>query len=166
MRSIKKLLYWIIVGDIFLIALSMNMGVNWLISSQAAFLSSLVVTLASFYAYKNLISKRVEQGDIPPEFRDEFDTIDDRYELFEEDEAKDIKSVIKEQRGKFSIKRSAQSVAKTLTAIISPLRIASYIFLVLTFLYLNRHEYLEIWGYISGLLVVPLVATLMGRRVL
>ncbi len=156
-----------ITADIFLIAFSMNIGINWLISSQAAFLSSLIVTFASFYAYKNFITKKVEQGDIPPEFRDELDTIDDKHELFEDEESqKDIKDIIKEQQGKFSIKRSARSVAKTLTAVISPLRIASYILFVLTFLYLNRHEYFEIWGYVSGLLVIPLVATLMGRRVL
>ena len=169
MRSIKKLLYWMVVADLFLVAISLNFGINWLISSQTAFVSSLLVTLASFYAYRGLIQKRVESGDIPPEDRDELDVIEDKHELYDDEEpsdvdVKDLKAVIKEERAKIGgIKNSAQNIAKTFSALVSPLRVSAYIVLILGFLYLNRHEYLEIWGYVSGLTIVPLVSLFAGR---
>ena len=169
MKSIKKLLYWIVVADLFLIAFSLTKGMNWLISSQTAFISSLLVTLASFYAYKMMIQKKVESGDIPEEDRDELDIIEDKHELYDDasyDSTADLKAVIKEERAKIGgVKNSAQNIAKTLTAIFSPLRVAAYIFLILGFLYLNRHEYLEIWGYVSGLTLIPVVSLFFGKRV-
>jgi hypothetical protein len=169
MISIKKLLYWIVVVDLFLIAFSLNKGINWLISSQTAFISSLLVTLASFYAYKQLVHKKIESGDIPEEDRDELDIIEDKHELYDEvhteNVTEDLKAVIKEERAKIGgIKNSAQNIAKSFSAIFSPLRVVAYIVLVLGFLYINRHGYLEIWAYVSGLMVVPLVSLVAGRQ--
>ncbi len=160
MKSIKKLIYWIVVVDFFLIALSLSKSINWLISSQTAFVSSFIVTFASFYAYKRMINTKIASGDIPPEDRDELDIIDDEHELYEEDEMEiDLKSVIKEERARLGgIKSSAQNVVKTFAALVSPLRLGAYLFLIFSFLYINHHGYLEIWGYVSGLIIVPLVA--------
>jgi len=168
MRNIKKLLYWMAVADLLLIAFSLRQGMHWLISSQTAFFSSLLVTVASFYAYKLLIQKKLESGDIPPEDRDELDIIEDKHELYEDDTphdtVADLKAVIKEERAKIGgIKNSAQNIAKTFSAILSPLRVTSYIVLVLGFLYLNRHGYLDIWAYVTGLTVVPVVSLFFGR---
>lgn len=172
MRSIKKLLYWIVVADLFLVAFSLRQGMAWLISSQTAFFSSLLVTVASFYAYKLLVQKKIANGDIPPEERDELDVIEDKYELYddevheERDTVADLKAVIKEERAKIGgIKNSAQNIAKTFSAIFSPLRVASYIVLILGFLYINRHGYLNIWAYVTGLTVVPVVSMSLGRGV-
>ena len=166
-KAIKKLLYWVVVADLFLVAFAMSRGVNWLISSQVAFLSSLLVTLASFQAYRLLIQKRIESGDIPAEERDELDIIEDKHELFEEehtDTVTDLKAVIKEERKKIGgVVNSAQHVVKTLAAILSPLRVAAYIFLVLGFLYLNKNGYLVIWAYVLGLTVVPLVSLVVQK---
>ena len=169
MRSIKKLLYWIIVADLFLVAFSLRQGMSWLISSQTAFFSSLLVTVASFYAYKLLVQKKIANGDIPPEDRDELDVIEDRHELYddedqeERDTVADLKAVIKEERAKIGgVKNSAQNIARTFGAIVSPLRVASYIVLILGFLYINRHGYLNIWAYVTGLTVVPVVSMFLG----
>ncbi len=173
MRNIRKVLYWMVVADLFLVAIGLRQGVHWLISSQVAFASSLLATLASFYAYKRLVDRRIKTGDIPQEPRDELDTIEDRYELYDDeaqhaDHAKsatteDLRSVIREERQKIGgIKTGMQNAARSFSALISPLRIAAYLVLVLGFLYLNRHEMLEIWGYVSGLAIVPLVALLVG----
>ncbi len=163
MKNIKKLIYWMIVADLFLVAFSLTKGISWLISSQTAFVSSLIVTLSSFYAYKRMIDQKIKIGDIPPEDRDELDIIEDKHELYEdENEEVDLKTVIKEERAKIGgIKNSAQNVAKTITALISPLRLAAYLFLIMGFLYINRHGFLEIWGYILGLLIVPIVAMIV-----
>ncbi len=168
MIAIKKLLYWMVVADLFLVVFALTRGMKWLISSQTAFLSSVLVTVASFYAYKLLVDKRIADGDIPQEDRNTLDIIEDRHELYEEDHVKrveELKAVIKEERAKIGgIKNSAQNIAKTLKAIFSPLRVAAYIFLILGFLYLNRHDYLDIWAYVAGLTVVPLVSMFLGRK--
>jgi hypothetical protein len=171
MRSISRLLYWMVVADLFVVALSLRFGMHWLISSQVAFISSLLATLASFWSYKRLIEKKIATGDIPPEDRDELDTIDDRFELYDDEEtapapgAEELKQVIKEERRKIGgLKKGMQNLAVTISAAVSPLRVAAYVILVLGFLYLNRHDLLEIWGYVLGLTVVPLVALFEGRR--
>ncbi len=168
MRSIKKLLYWMLVADLLLAAVAMRMGMEWLISSQVAFFSSLLATLASFYAYGRMIDKKIEAGDIPAEERDTLDQIEDRFELYDDEahsseSVAELKAVIKEERRKIGgIKNSMQTLAKTIGAAISPLRVGAYLVLILGFLYLNRHDILEIWGYVSGLAVVPVVAFLSG----
>jgi hypothetical protein len=169
MKAIKKLLYWVVVADLFLLAFSMSRGLKWVVSSQTAFLSSLLVTLASFQAYRLLIQKRIADGDIPLEERDELDIIEDKHELFEEeqpDSTADLKAVIKEERKKIGgVVKSAQHVVKTVTAVLSPLRVAAYLFLILGFLYLNKNGYLVIWAYVLGLTVVPLVSLAMQNSV-
>jgi len=168
MNAIKKLLYWMLVADLLLAALMMRQGMTWLISSQVAFVSSLLATLASFYAYKRLVDKKVETGDIPPEARDELDEIEDRFELYDTNEdvaQEDFKAVIREERQKIGgVKNSMQTLARTIGAALSPLRVAAYLVLILGFLYLNRHGMLEIWAYVSGLLIVPLVSLVVSRR--
>ncbi|MNN61305.1 hypothetical protein D3C81_1765330 [compost metagenome] len=57
-----------------------------------------------------------------------------------------------------------QTLARTIGAALSPLRVAAYLVLILGFLYLNRHGMLEIWAYVSGLLIVPLVSLAVSRR--
>ncbi len=171
MSAIKTLLYWMVVADLFLAAFSMYRGVDWLISSQVAFFSSLLVTFASFQAYRLLIQKRIENGDIPEEERDELDMIEDRHELWEEEgthaSAEELKAVINEERAKRGgFKKGVQNAARTVRAVVSPLRVAAYIFLILGFLYLNKNGYLVIWAYILGLTVVPLVSLFVQRRLL
>ncbi|HHD77859.1 MAG TPA: hypothetical protein ENK97_03670 [Campylobacteraceae bacterium] len=73
--------------------------------------------------------------------------------------------MIKDERRKIGgLKKGMQNLAVTISAAVSPLRVAAYVILVLGFLYLNRHDLLEIWGYVLGLTVVPLVALFEGRR--
>ncbi len=167
MRSISRFLYWMAVIDLFVVAIALRQGMHWLISSQIAFFSSLLATLASFYAYKRMVDKKVATGDIPLQEHEALDKIDDRFELFDQDEeeisAEDLKSVIRRERKKIGgIKSGMQNLAKTISAAISPLRIAAYLILILGFLYLNRHEMLEIWGYVTGLTIVPLTALIAG----
>ena len=75
------------------------MGKNWLISSQSAFFASLLVTISSFFGYKKLIEKKVASGDIPKEDRDDFEIIDDKHDLYKEE---DFQEVIKQERTKIA----------------------------------------------------------------
>ncbi len=161
MTNIKKIVTLFFIIDLALIVFSLFRGENWLINSQIAFLSSLFVTLASYFSYKRLIEKRVALNAESYDDRDEVDKIDDPHDLYsaeikEEDSQKDLKEIIKEERAKIGgVKNTASNLAKSVGGIFSPFRIFSYFFLFLGFLYLANNELLNIFAYLVGLFVVP-----------
>jgi hypothetical protein len=158
MIDIKKVILVLLVVDLVLIGLSISYGNNWLISSQSAFFVSLLVTISSFLGYRQMVRKRLEIGDIPKEMRDELDIIEDSHDLYSED--LDLKEVIKQEREKIGgVKNSMLNLGKSATGALSIFRLLAYGVLFLSFLYLNRHGLLNIMGYLSGLAIVPLTAT-------
>ncbi len=170
--SIRPVLFSILLLDSILIMISLYQGGTWLINSQLSFLSSALVTLASYFSYKRLIEKRIALEAESYDDRDEMDKIDDPYDLYSEeiveDESKDFKEVIKEERAKVtSIKQTGVNLAKTAAGAFSPFRLGSYLFLFMAFLYLVNNHLFSIWAYVSGLFVVPfgvLLYALIGRK--
>jgi hypothetical protein len=165
--SIKKLIFIFIVVDIFVLAFSFFKGTNFLLSSQAGFISSLLVTLASFQGYKKMVEHKISIGDIPKEDRDELDKIDDKFDLYdegkEEVEEIDFKEIVAQERAKIKgFKNSVVNTKKSFFAIISPFRIFAYLVLVASFLYLNTHHLLDIFGFLVGISVVSLVSLVAG----
>jgi len=159
MINIKQIVTVLILADLSLIFFSIYFGDHWLVSSQSAFFASLLVTISSFIGYKKMIDKRIANGDIPKEDRDELDIIEDVHDLYGEE--KDLKEVIKEERAKIGgFKNTAVNLGKSASGAVSIFRLLSYGVLFLSFLYLNRHGLLNIMAYLSGLAVVPLVAFL------
>ncbi len=117
MKSKISLVY--IGASLFLIFISLIMGDLWLINTQVAFICSMIVVFSSFLSYKGMIEKRLESGEIPQE-RDEFDKIDDKYGLFDEDiEEKELSKeefvkLYKEERKKSSsIKQTFSNLFKS-----------------------------------------------------
>ena len=170
--KIKKIIYAVLFLDVMLIMISLYQGGNWLINSQLAFLSSLLVTLASYFSYKRVIEKRVALEAESFDDRDMMDKIDDPYDLYGEeiveDTEKDFQEVIKEERAKVtSVKQTGINLAKTAAGAFSPFRLGSYLFLFMAFLYLVNNHLFYIWAYVSGLFVVPfgvLLYALLGRE--
>ena len=162
MRDIRTIIMIVFGVDALLIMISLMQGGNWLINSQLSFASSLLVTLASYYAYKRVIEKRVAIDIENYDDRDELDKLDDVHDLYSDevvDEERDLKEVIKEERAKVtSLKATASNLAKTAAGAFSPFRLGSYLFLFLAFLYLVNNQLFTIWAYVSGLFVVPLSA--------
>ncbi len=160
MRSIKKIVIYFLIADLFLIVLSLIVdGKIWLINSQVAFLSSLLITLASFKSYEKLVKNRVELAkDNLHDVQDEIDKIDDPHDLYSKDV--DFKEVIKEERKKITnLKTAYENFKNSSKGAFSLLRLGAYGFLFVSFLYLVRHELFSIAPYMIGLFVVPLVAT-------
>ncbi len=166
MKNIKLLLPIMISMDFVLIMIALWQGGHWLINSQLSFASSLLVTLASYYAYKKVIEKRLALDSERYDDRDEVDKLDDPFDLYREeiaDEEKDLAEVVKEERAKVtSLKQTANNLSKSVAGAFSPFRLASYLFLFLAFLYLVNNHLFDIWAYVSGLFVVPLSALLFA----
>jgi len=162
--NIKKYFIYFVAVDGVLAVFSFFKGSNFFISSQAGFVSSLLVTLSSYHGYKQMVENKISIGDIPKQERDELDCIDDRFELYSENEEKiDFQEVVNEEKKKIKgVKNSAKNLQKSFFAVISPFRILSYIFLIMAFLYLNTHNMLNIYGFILGISVVSFVSLVVG----
>jgi hypothetical protein len=150
------------VVDFVILTFSFFKNINFFLSSQAGFISSLLVTLASYRGYKKMVEHKVAIGDIPKEDRDEFDKIDDKFKLYDEknqNKELDFKEVLAQEKVKIKgFKKSITNTKKSFFAFISPFRLFAYLFLTASFLYLNTHHMLDIFGFLVGISVVSLVS--------
>ncbi len=174
MTQIKPLAIAILLADALLLGVSLYMGEKWLINTQIAFFSSLFVTISSFLSYKRVVQKRLESGAF--EERDEIEKIEDRFDLYSEAKSasttdnlstNEIKEIIKEEKAKQTgLKKSGENLIKSAGGLFNPLRVISYVILVLGFLYLVNNHYLKIVPYLLGFLAVPfgaLISTIFYR---
>lgn len=147
---------------IFICVLSGNF--NWLLNTQVAFISSLVVTLGSYMGYMKNINKRVDGHKNHDDEYDELDQMDDKYDLYspevpKEEQKEYTKEEIKEEisKTKKSLKKNyVKNFAGGFSGMASLYRIAGYIILVIGFFYLNNNGYLHIYSYVFGFIIVPI----------
>ena len=130
-------------------------------NTQIAFISSMLITFASFISYKIVVQKRVEAGD-KREYREFYDELEDRYNVFsEEDDEDEIKEVPKpKKRGSFSL--MLMSLVSTLSGALSIYRVVAYAILFISIMYLIRHNLFHPIAFFVGLSVVPLVSAVSG----
>jgi hypothetical protein len=166
MTSINlKLLKAFVIVDVLIILISViffDIKVLW--NTQVGFISASLVMFASMRSYRRMVDARVEHGIITiDDSKDVIDKLEDPFDLYSEEvmvdeEEKDLKEVVKEERQK--LKASRRSLGETLKdtkAALSIYRVSAYIILILGFLYLNRQGLLHIPSYILSLSVPMLV---------
>lgn len=162
MKNIKKLIMIVFLVDGLLIMIALSQGFTWLLNTQLAFLSSALVTLASYVSYKKVIEKRVAQEKEKIDDPDVLEKIDDPFDLYSEEvpkQERDLKEVIQQERAKvISLKTTAHNLSKTISGAFSPWRLLSYLFLFVAFLYLVNNHLFIVWAYVAGLFVTPLAA--------
>ena len=143
----SRLLRFYLLGDVFVIVLSLMQGENWLLNTQIAFVCSLLITLASFRSYHIFVTRRVDAGLIPD---DKFD------KYYEDDKEDDEKENVAPNVAKVGFKQSFQNLALSYKSALSLYRILSYGVLFLAVLFLIRHDNLDAIAFFVGLSVVPL----------
>jgi len=153
-EKMSKISYLYLIGDLVVVIISIFIGGFWLLNTQVAFICSMLITFAAFYAYKKSIKKRVESSN-GEEFRDPYDALEDPYNLFE-DENIDDKKEQKKNRGvfRYTIKGFASGIGGAL----NPIRILAYGILILSFLYLNKHGLFNAFAFFVGLSVIPIMS--------
>lgn len=141
-----------------LIFLTYFISLEFYANLQVAFLSSFFVMLGSFYAYKKMISKRVEAKSYIQN-RDELDVIDDPHHLYDETplneapyEELNLKQIVKEEKAKIKT-FNLKSMKIGASAGFSAFRMGAYLFLVLGFISLKNNDMLDISIYLPSLLV-------------
>jgi hypothetical protein len=145
-------------------------GFDVVVNLQVAFFSSFFIVLGSFIGYRKNILKQSEDFIIRDENdRDVIDAIDDKFDLYGEinenelsDE--DVKEIIKEERSKQNIKDSLTNTMKSFSSATSIYRITGYAFLVIGFFFLNNNQLLIPIAYLTGFLVIPIMALIVNLK--
>jgi len=167
-QSIKNFALVFIVLDLCLIiyALVLNTPI-WLLNTQVAFISSLLITIASFLSYRKNINRRLSNLDLSKEMksqsRDKVDEIDDPYDLYTEYEEvpeeeltpEKIKEIISEEKTKLK-KNSVKNTIFSATGFLSIYRILGYGTLIFGFFALNNNKLFIPIAFIIGLGIVPI----------
>lgn len=144
-----------------------------MINTQVAFICSMLVIFASFFSYKGMIEKRLENGEIPDEI-DELDKIDDKFRLFEEDKNEEDKNneelskeefvkYYKEERKKNSnLKRSFLNLFKSGSGIFNPFRLIAYALLCVVILFLIKNSLFSAIPFLIGIGAIPISSLIFG----
>lgn len=149
-------------------------NVIWVLNTQVAFVGSLLVTLASFLAYRRNVNNRLSTLEEKSEHqsledRDKIDEIDDPYDLYSEYEeipeeeltTEKIKEIINDEKSKVK-KNSLKNAFTSAGGFVSVYRIFGYGSLVFGFFALNNNGIFLAVPFLIGLGVVPL-GTLLSK---
>lgn len=140
----------------------------WLLNTQVAFFSSLLVTVGSYLGYKKNIENRVPDEPMQ-NLEDDIDVIDrieDPYDLDGEIIEKEltpeeIKEILKEEKQNQS-KHTFKNVVFSMGGFASVYRIIGYVLLLIGFFALVNNDVFDAYSYMFGLLIVPICALVYG----
>ncbi|MBE3609908.1 hypothetical protein [Campylobacter californiensis] len=159
--ALLYLVFWLI-----LLVLGSFVSLNFILSSQVAFFSSLLILFATFKSYQRRVNASMRddkdeilamQKELDDEEEEEWGEQDSQYK-----QGEDVKE--------FSLKNEKERLKKqkiklkdlNLTAAFVPYRLLAYAVLILGFLVLKRKEMLDIAGILIGLAPMPIGAFLFG----
>ncbi len=139
---------------------------QWLLNTQLAFVSSLLVTMGSYYGYKKNVESQVENHINEDDNYDELDKMDDKYDLYSPEVATTKE---KEEYTKEEIKEAMKPIKQNYFAnfksgfsgMASLYRLSGYVFLIICFFFLNNNGYLHILSYMFGFLIVPIASLVL-----
>jgi len=161
------MLGWLASVDMVLIMGSWLLGGgSWLVNTQIAFFSTLLVLGASMLSYSQMVYGRLESGlAVPGDTRDVIEKIEDPYDLYTEEESQDdtetLKKTIREEKQRMKQqRRSIMQVLRDSKASFSLMRLGAYLLLFVGFLYLSKNHLLHIPSYLLGL-AFPIVTILL-----
>ena len=142
---------------------------DWLLNTQIAFFSSLMVTVGSYLGYKNNIQSRATEHINDDDNYDEVDKMDDKYDLYSpEVEQLDVVEATPEE-----IKEAMKPIKQNhfgnfksgLSGMSSLYRLFGYVGLIVGFFYLNNNGLLHVFSYIFGFIIVPISALVFSMSV-
>jgi hypothetical protein len=170
MRTMVKKTISLILISQGIILLSFLISKEAFINIEVAFFSSFFIIIGSSLAYKNMIKKDIESGKYE-EKRDLLDEIDDKYELYDDEEINeapaeelDLKAIVKEEKSKIKT-FSLSSMKYGTKGGFSLFRLVPYIFLILGFIALKNNEILNLAFYLPALAFGIVIASLVSKEV-
>ena len=162
MMMTKNIVFRLLIVDIIVILFCIiNDNYVWLLNIQVAFITSLIISIATFFSYKNNVMRQVnDEYNKQRDALDYMDKIDDVYDLYSSDINEEvIENPTKEQilEANKPIKQNYfQNLKKTFLSFASFYRIIAYAILIISFIYLNNNNLLSVFPYLFGFLIIPL----------
>ena len=158
--TIKSFFRLFILVDIVVVIICLMFNDNnWLINSQISFITSLIITVGTYFSYKNNVQKNI-QNNIIPDDTDMLDKMDDPYDLYSNEINEEvIEHPTKEQilEANKPIKQNHFSnLKKSILSYASFYRIGGYVTLIIGFFYLVNNQLFDVWAYLFGFIVVPI----------
>lgn len=160
MRDVFRVILVIeVVAVVGLIALQEPL---WMLNFQLAFIGSFLVIFASFFGYRALVLRSK-----PMHNRDIIDTIDDKFDLYEEEESSeqpaDFKEAVALEREKLKSKKvGLKNLYATKGGFLSIYRLGAYAIFVLSFLWLVGKDFFHLYSYVAGLIFVPITVLIFN----
>ena len=157
MNNIKKIIYFILIIDSFVIVVTLFLGKKYFLNTQVAFFSSLFIYIATYLSYQKHILHSKNQ--ILKNSVDAIDKIEDPFDLYSTQEKIDISNPTKNDLKKLAkpIKQhTIKNLQKSFLSYISIFRLLGYAIFILGFFYLLNHHILDIFSYIFGLIITPI----------
>lgn len=164
----KKILKVLVAVNIIAAAISIIFfDIKIFYNIQIGFISSAMVMVGSLASYRRMVNARVQNRIITfDDSKDAIDKLEDPHDLYSEeivhDETVDLREAIKAEKQK--LKANRRSLFETLRdtkAALSIYRLGAYAFLILGFLYLNRHGLLHVASYLVALGLPPIIIVAM-----
>lgn len=148
--------------DAILIAICSYFGSICVLNSQIAMICAILILFSSFYGYKKQIRKKSEiigsqvdfSSNLKSEILDEFDEDLDVNSQENLSVNSDVNSKEKIEKIKFS--------SYEIFSAFSPLRIISYLTLIIAFFVLRNKELFEPFSFLAGLGIMPLGTLIAG----
>jgi hypothetical protein len=163
---IRKFGITFFITDIVIITISILMGgYIWILNTQVAFVSAMLITVGSYLGYKKNIQLRVEdmQNRKMVDMSDECNKIDDKFNLHKNSEVnnkkfskEDIIQIFQDEKKELKNQNTTMNTLKSISGITSLYRIAGYSSLIFGFFYLNNNSILVPIAYLTGFIVVPI----------
>lgn len=145
MQEKKQFLFILLLVNFIIMCFFLYKGKAAILSLEAAFLASSLIILSSFYSYQKNIFKTVKKKPANKA----------KGLIFEKKTNKNIK-IIKFYEINDDFKIGFKDRLKHLSWFFAIFKMLSYVFLVLLFFILNRHNLLNISAFLLGVTVVPI----------
>ncbi len=164
----KNIISTFLLIDIIIIIVCIGLG-NYLalINTQVSFISSLIITFATFYSYKNKVLQSVDDQIQEYNDIDTIDKIDDPYDLYSSPINEEvIENPTKEQilEARKPLKQNhLKNLKDTIFSYASFYRIMGYGLLIFGFFVLKNNNLLDIYPYLAGFLILP-ISSLLPKR--
>ena len=145
--------FWIIVILLDLVVIGGSFFVHspyFLLNTQLAFISSLLIVMGSFYGYKKVVQKRSATPG-----PDTIDQIEDRFGLYEEESPQEAKELFEREKERVKKGGALKHFFSTSSAFFSPYRLIGYGVLALMVLWLIGRGIFEPLSFLLGLAIVP-----------
>jgi hypothetical protein len=166
---IKKFIKIFVVIDIAVVVFCLLQGqMIWLLNTQIAFFSSLIITIGSFLGYQNNIKSRISKQQVDLSDPDKIDKIEDPFDLYSDDpinydeiSKEEAKTIIQDEKKRIK-QHTFKNFFYSFGAASSIYRIVGYIGLVIGFFYLVNNKLFNTYAYMFGLIVVPIGALVVS----